>query len=122
VSPGEAERHAVAEQLADVLFGAPQCRRLGAEEPEEVAGHALGREGDQADRAAGAADADEFVRRRSVVGREDDAGRRGHHVELVVRERQRGGVGLYPLHLGRLVAAAISRGPKSQIMSLANRW
>jgi hypothetical protein len=96
-----------------VLLDAPEDRRLldgrrvGGEQLEELAGRALGREGEQPDRAARPADTHELVGGGLVVGSEDHAGRRGHDVELAVAERQRNGVGVDPFDLGGRVAARL---------------
>lgn len=100
---------AIAEELVDVLLVPPQRWRLrpgrrrgrvGLHRGEHPAHESLRSPVDQPDRAAGAADAQHFVRGRLVVRGEHDADARHHDVELAVREGQRLRVRLPPLQPG----------------------
>ena len=83
---------------------------MAGEAREELAGEALGREVDHADRAARAADAYELVGHGLVIGGEDRADGGGHDVERAAGERERLRVGLHPLELDAAVARLAAPG------------
>ena len=108
----------VSEELSHVVLAPPQHRRqrprrgwsVRSEEPEELGTQPLGGEVDHADRAPGPAHADQLVRDRLMVRREDRAQRGGDDVEFAVAERKRFGVRLDPLELDSLPARLATTG------------
>jgi hypothetical protein len=98
--------NAVAEQFPQVFLGSPEKgrqrsrgrrRRVRRDDAEDLRCQADRGEARHADRSAGPAYADEFVRDLVVVGSEDRPEGRRDDIELVLAERQRLRVGLNPL-------------------------
>ena len=112
-------RDPVAEELPNMVFAAPQRRRLGPGRRrrreglhggEHLPDEAFGRPAEQADGSAWFAHPHDLVRTGLVVRRKHNAQAGRHHIESVVLERQGFSVGFHPFQLNAAVRCLVPAG------------